>query len=202
MIAPVIAIEKAFAAKDYGKLVEKHGVDVNGKPYTTWVLPEDAKQASLFHGEDAGKANPKGERGYLDHLDKGTQQHMVKPLVDLMKKTNPELADRLAHKYESYRFDRDTLELDVKHDYEMAWYMKKMKAEPENAQDWQKEYNQKTDSMVRQINNRKMAMLKVKKGQQVSYYGKPAVVSDFSRRGFPVVKTESGEVKALWEEIN
>jgi hypothetical protein len=126
---------------------------------------------------------------------------MVDPLIKTLKDFNPDLAGRIKYKYDKYQFDRDTRDLDIKHDYEMAWYLKKIKDDPEHKADWQEEYNQKTDKLVAQINNRKAAMLKVKKGQRVNYYGKPAVVADFSHRGFPVLKTQSGEVKALWEEI-
>lgn len=194
-------VEKAFGAKDYSKLIPVQQVDSLGRHITVWKLPEDAKQKPLISGEVDGKDNPVGKRGYVDNLDQQTQKHMVDPLMKIMKEVNPELAGRMSYKYQNYRFDRDTRELDIKHDYEMAWYMKKIKADPENTADWQKEFNQKTDNLIRQINNRKASMMKVKPGKQVKYYGKPAIVSSFSRRGYPVVRTEKGNKTALWEEI-
>jgi len=198
---PAVMIEKAFAAKDYSKLIPVKQTDSLGREITVWKLPVDGTQKDLFSGEDAGQGNAHGKRGYHDSLDEQTQRLMVDPLVEAMQEINPDLAARLKHKYDNYQFDRDTRELDIKHDYEMAWYMKKMQTEPEYKKEWQEEYNQKTDNMVRQINNRKLAMLKIKKGQQVTYNGQLAVVADFSRRGFPVIRTPEGDVKALWEEV-
>ncbi len=194
-------VEKAFGAKDYSKLIPVQEVDSLGRHVTVWKLPEDVKQRPLIAGDAAGKDNPVGKRGYVDDLDQKTQKHMVDPLVKIMKEVNPDLAGRMTYKYQNYHFDRDTRELDIKHDYEMAWYMRKIKGDPEHKADWQKEYNQKTDNLIKQINGRKAAMMKVKPGRQVKYYGKPAIVSSFSRRGFPVVRTEKGDRTALWEEI-
>lgn len=201
MMPAAPAIEKAFGAKDYSKLVPVKQRDSLGREITVWKLPEEARQANLFSGEDAGAGNEPGKRGYLDHVDENTQKHLVEPLLEAVSQVNPELAGRMQHKYDNYRFDRDTRELDIKSDYEMAWYMKKMAAEPDHKAEWQAEYNQKTDTMIRKINNRKAAMLKAKKGMQVTYYGKPAVLADFSRRGFPVLRTQEGDVKAFWEEL-
>ena len=195
---------KAFAAKDYSKLVHKK-ITVNGKngPYerNAWVLPDDPNQRNLYDEKTGGAESPTGDRGYFDHLDKETKRLFVDPLVKTMKGINPELANRLSYKYQNYPFDRDTKELDIKADFDMAWYMRKMRAEPEYHAEWQQEYNQKTDRMVKQINNRKAAMLRAKVGMQVNYYGKPSSLVKITPRGFPVVKTAEGEKTAMWEEL-
>lgn len=195
-------LEKAFGAKDYSKLIPVQQIDSLGRHITVWKLPEDAKQKPLFEGKDAGADAPVGKRGYVDHVDKETQRLMIDPLVKRVQEVNPELAGRMNYKYSNYRYDRDTKELDIQHDYDMAWYMRKMRADPANREAYQKEYEQKTDKTVRQINNRKASMSKVKKGQQVTYYGRPATVQDFSRRGYPVIQTERGTTTAFWEEIS
>jgi hypothetical protein len=201
MILPVLPLEKAFGRKDYSRLVEKHGVDKNGKPYSTWVLPEEAGQQSLFGESDGGKANNPGNRGYLDHVDEETHKTMVEPLVKTFSAINPDLSKRMKYKYEQYRFDRETKELDLKVDMDIAWYMKKIKAEPEYKKEWQEEFDQKVGRIVSQINNRKMAMAKIQKGSQVKFRGQYAVVADFDERRFPIVRTQDGEHKAFWEEI-
>lgn len=201
MILPVLPLEKAFGAKDYSKLIEKHGVDKNGKPYSTWVLPEEAGQQSLFGSDDGGKANEPGKRGYLDHVDEETHKTMVEPLVKTFSAINPDLSKRMKVKYEQYRFDRETKELDLKVDMDIAWYMKKIKAEPERRKEWQEEFDQKVGRVVSQINNRKMAMAKIQKGARVKFNGQDAVVADFDARRFPIVRTKEGEHKAFWEEI-
>lgn len=194
-------VEKAFGAKDYSKLIPVKQRDSLGRDITVWKLPEDAKQKQLFSGADAGQDAPVGKRGYVDHLDQATQKHMVEPLLKLLNDVDENLASRMTYKYQNYKFDRDTRELDIASDYDIAWYMKKIKADPENKSAWMAEYRQKTDKTVRKLNIRKAAMLKIKKEQQVSYYGKQAIITGFTRRGFPIVSTASGSYTALWEEL-
>lgn len=194
-------VEKAFGAKDYSKLIPVKQRDSLGRDITVWKLPEDAKQKQLFSNVDAGKDAPAGKRGYVDNLDQATQKHMVEPLLKLLKNVDENLASRMTYKYQNYKFDRDTRELDIASDYDIAWYMKKIKADPENKPAWMAEYRQKTDKIVRKLNVRKAAMLKIKKEQQVSYYGKQAIITGFTRRGFPIVSTASGSYTALWEEL-
>ena len=198
LVAP---LEKAVAAKDYGKLIPKKGVDALGRNITHWVLPEDAKQQGLFEGEDEGKGNEAGGRGYHDHLDRGTEAHMIQPLVKILSGLDPDMARRMQFKYENYGFDRDTKEKDIEVDYAAAWYMRKIKQDPLHREEYQEEYNKKTDKIVRQINNRKAAMLKIKKGQRVLFNGQPAVLADFTERGYPIVRTADGDKKAFWEEL-
>lgn len=194
-------LSKAWSAKDYSKLVPVKKQDANGKMTTVWVLPEEAGQQSLFDEKTGGRASESGSRGYHDAVDKGTEDALVKPLIDKVKEVNPDLADKFAFKYSNYPFDRDTKELDVKVDYETAWYLRKIKEKPEYADEWQSEYNEKVDRLVRQLNNRKKAMLKVKPGDKVTYRGKEAFVTAFSKRGFPIVDAGGKEVKAFWEEV-
>ena len=195
-------LEKAVGAKDYSRLIPKKIVDHTGKQTTVWVSPDDDKdQKELFGAGDEGKGNPVGKRGYLDHFDQTLNDSVVKPLVEKVKALDPELAPKFEYKYQNYPFDRDTKELDVKADLETVWYMKKMKENPDYREEYQDEYNEKVSKLVKQINNRKKAMLKKKPGDIVKYQGKDAVLTAFSKRGFPVLDQGGKEIKAFWEEI-
>lgn len=194
-------MEKAVAAKDYSKLIPKKITDSTGRQTTVWVKPEEAGQQALFGSEDEGKGNAIGNRGYHDHYDKSVEDAVIKPLIDKVKEYEPDLAPKFAFKYQNYPFDRDTKDLDVKADLETVWYMKKMKENPDYREEYQDEYNEKVSKLVKQINNRKKAMLKKKPGDVVSYHGKDAVLTAFSKRGFPVLDQGGKEIKAFWEEI-
>jgi hypothetical protein len=195
------SVAKAFGAKDYSKLIKKEIVNVAGKKQTIWVSPEDERQNNLFSEEDAGKGNEVGKRGYLDHVDQTMNDAVIKPLIDKIKDIDPELAPKFEHKYASYPFDRDTKELDVKIDLDTLWYMKKMKENPDDREEYQDEYNEKVTKLVKQVNNRKKAMLKVKPGDTVKYHGRDAIVAEFSKRGFPVLDVGGKKENAFWEEI-
>lgn len=194
-------LDKAIPAKDYSKLIKKEIVNSAGKKQTVWVSPEDAKQNNLFDAGDEGKGNEVGNRGYHDHIDKTLNDAVVKPLVEKVKELDPELAPKFEYKYKNYPFDRDTKELDVKADLETVWYMKKMKENPDYREEYQEEYDEKVTKLVKQINNRKKAMLKKKPGDTVQYHGTEAIVTEFSKRGFPVLDQGGKKVYAFWEEI-
>lgn len=195
------SLEKSVGAKDYSKLIPKKVIDHNGKQTTVWVSPDEEGQGTLFGEGDEGKGNPVGKRGYHDHLDKTLNDSVVKPLIEKVKELDPELGPKFEYKYSNYPFDRDTKELDVKADLETVWYMKKMKENPDYREEYQDEYNEKVSKLVKQINNRKKAMLKKKPGDIVKYHGKDAVITSLSKRGFPVLDQGGKEIKAFWEEI-
>lgn len=195
------SLEKALTAKDYSRLVPVKKQDSTGKMTTYWVLPDDAKQQNLFDSETGGKESISGSRGYHDHVDQGINDAVVKPLIDKVRELDPELATKFEYKYQNYPWDRDTKELDVKADLDTVWYLKKFKDNPDYREEWQEEYNEKMDRTIKQINNRKKAMLKKKPGDVVKYRGKDAVITEFSKRGFPILDIGGKKEHAFWEEV-
>ncbi len=185
-------------AKDYGKLVAVKKRDKSGKVVTRWLSPGEKGQGELFDKKDQGK---EGTGGYRAKLKQGRQTHQIKPLIEIVSKLDAGLAKKLATKYRNYRFDQDTQELDLKMDFETAKYMRKLKAEPKHADDYQAEYNQKTDKLAKQINNRKLKMLKVKLGNKVKVNGKEATIVGFSKRGYPKVRIGKAEQYVFFEEL-
>lgn len=192
-VVPMIA-----KAKDYSRLVPVKKVTADGRERTYWVSPDEQGQQSLFDEQTAGGESETGDRGYFDKLDKDLQQYQVEPLVRALGMIDDKLASRMKAKYENYPYDRDTKELDLKVDFLTADYMHKVLKHPEAAAEYQAEYNEATDRMVKIINNRKKAMTKIKKGSEVQVGEERGTVTDFSRRGFPVV----GDEPVFWEEIS
>lgn len=201
MIGPMVILK----AKDYGKLIPEKKVRADGREVTYWVSPEDRNsgktkgQVDLFSGDDMKQRND--SRGYFDHLDRGAVDYQIKPLVSKFAMYDPALAQRIEAKYQNYKFDRDTRDKDIEADFQTAWYLKLMKEKPEQADDLQKEYNEKTDRLVSSISTRKNAMLKLKKGVSVSVGKSSGVVEGFSKRGFPVVRIGNEARPFLHEEL-
>ena len=185
-------------AKDYGKLVAVKKRDKTGKVVTRWLSPGEKDQKELFDKKNQGK---EGTGGYRAKLQQDRQAHQIKPLIEVVSKLDAGLAKKLAAKYRDYHFDQDTQELDLKLDFETAKYMHKLKKEPKYANDYQAEFNQKTDKLAKQINNRKRKMLKVKQGAEVKVEGKKAVIVEFSKRGYPKVKIGKAEKYVFFEEL-
>lgn len=179
---------------NYSKLVfdkEKH----------RWIDPtkNDPKQQGLFSGEDDGSG---GEEGYFNNVRKKTDSFLIKPFLEHVQQIDPNLASRFHQKYSNYKLDQDTKELDLKVDYETIWYMKKIKDDPENFDEYREDYEKATDKMNQQINNRKKGALKLKKGSKVSTPKGEGIVQGFSRRGFPVVKVGNSTEKFFFEELS
>lgn len=198
---PVVILK----SKDYGKLIPEKHTRRDGREVTYWVSPEDRNrgknkgQVDLFSSEDVKQQND--SRGYFDHLDQGAVDYQIKPLVTKFAMYDPALAKRIESKYQNYKFDRDTREKDIEADFQTAWYLKLMAERPEQADDLQKEYNEKTDRIVSAISTRKNTMLKLKKGSTVSVGKRQGVVEGFSKRGFPVVRIGNEARPLLHEEI-
>lgn len=194
-------LEKAWAAKDYGRLVPVQKVRSDGRRMTYWTLPEDAKQGQMFDGETGGKESASGSRGYQDAVVEQSLEYKVRPLVKEISAINKEMAGKFKFKYENYVFDQDTMDLDMKADLNVAYYMKKLKQYPSERKDWIEEYRRTNDLLVSQINNRKRSMLRAKVGQPVRYRDTEAKITGFTERGFPIVKTPQGTFNAFWEEV-
>lgn len=203
-----LCIPMMAKSKEYGRLVPEKITRADGRSMTYWVAPEDRNegrlkgQENLFTGTDAGGPSKNGGRGYFDHLDRGAEDYQIKPLVGHVATYDPALAKRIEAKYKNYQFDRDTKEKDIEVDYQTAWYLKMMKDHPQNAADYQREYHEKTDKAVAMLNNRKTAMLRLKKGSRVRVGQHEGVVDGFSRRGFPVVRTGSTAQPHFYEELS
>ncbi len=201
-------------SKDYSRLVPKHGIDHNGKPYTRWIDPykhrdQDPQlkgQQALFDLETAEKEHEGKPRGWHDHVEESYHDHVVNPLLDVMEKIDPPIAKRLKWKYDNYIFDHDTKELDLDVDYETAKYLKLKKDAPDYADQHRKEYDSNTLAMKKMINNRKrhMAgkMVNLKKGSELELTGgRKAVLEGFNDNGFPLVKIGGKTDSIFFEEI-
>jgi hypothetical protein len=196
-----VELHKSWGAKDYGRLVPVQKVRSDGRRMTYWTLPEDAKQAQMFDADSSGKESGHGGTGYFDHVVDGTDEYRVKPLLREIEKYNKDLAPKFQYKYENYVWDRDTRDMDLKIDERFLYYAQRKKMYPSEADEWEAEFEAKVGDMVRQVNNRKRSMIRAKVGMQVKFRGVDGAISGFSRRGFPVVKTDQGTYDAFWEEV-
>jgi len=200
-------LRKAVKKKDYGRLIPEKIIRSDGRQETYWVSPEDRNQGDLkgqmdlFSQEDAGGAKG-NDRGYFDDLDRGAENYQIKPLIDHVAQSDPHLAKRLEHKYANYRFDRETKESDIELDYEVAWYLTKMKNRPHERAELEAEFHEKNDSATRSINKRKATMLHWKKGSRVKAWGAQTTIIGFSPRGYPIVDMGGGKKRtAMFEEL-
>ena len=187
-----IGIQKAGPAKKWGQLVPERKMNSLGRMVTYWVSPEDRNkgkmqgQQNLF-GDDELAEQESNEEGYYSHLDNDTDEYLIKPLISKFAQYDKELAKRMEEKYKVYQWDRDTRDMDIKMDYETLDYLKKAKNDPDYAKEWQEEYNEKTDRTAKILNNRKLAMARLKLGSPVTWNGRSGKITGFSRRGFPNV---------------
>ena len=187
-----IGIQKAGPAKKWGQLVPERKMNSLGRMVTYWVSPEDRNkgkmqgQQNLF-GDDELAEQESNEEGYYSHLDNDTDEYLIKPLISKFAQYDKELAKRMEEKHKVYQWDRDTRDMDIKMDYETLDYLKKAKNDPDYAKEWQEEYNEKTDRTAKILNNRKLAMARLKLGSPVTWNGRSGKITGFSRRGFPNV---------------
>lgn len=193
-------------AVNYSQLIPQKIVRSDGRTETYWTKPEDlnqgmhAGQMDLFSGEDAGGARG-DSRGYFDHLDRSAEDYQVKPLIEHVKTVDPQLASRLQTKYAKYPFNRDIKEADIELDYQVAWYLRKMKATPNGKAEWEQEFHEKNDPATRGMNRKKATMLKLKKGVTVRAFGQDSKVEGFSPRGFPILSIGGKKRTVLYEEL-
>jgi bisphosphoglycerate-independent phosphoglycerate mutase (AlkP superfamily) len=111
------------------------------------------------------------------------------------------LAKRISAKYKNYQWDRDTKEIDIEMDYEAAWYLQLIRKHPDMMEQYQDEYNTKTDKSVKMLNRRKRAMAKIEKGSEVKLInGEAGEVAGFTRRGFPIVQIGNDKRPIFYEE--
>ena len=187
-----IEIQKAGPSKNWGQLIPQRKMNSLGRMVTYWVSPEDRNKGKMqgqqnHFGDDELEEQQNNEEGYYSHLDKDTDEYLVKPLISKFAQYDKELAKRMEEKYKVYQWDRDTRDMDIKMDYETLDYLKKAKNEPDYAKEWQEEYNEKTDRTAKILNNRKLAMARLKLGSPVTWNGRNGKITGFSRRGFPNV---------------
>jgi len=185
-------------AKDYGKLMPVKVQDKNGNMVTRWVSPEDEKQQKMFASNVDGGG---GEDGYFSKVKERTYQFQVQPLIMKAREVSPELSARLEHKYKGYQFDQDTMDLDLKLDFDTVKYLRETIKYPDKKEEIQAEYDKKTLNLSRQINNRKKTMLKLKAGMKVDTVKGQGAITKFSRRGFPVVEVKGRAEPLFVEEL-
>lgn len=197
-------IEKAGGK--WGNLIPERKMNSAGRMVTYWVSPEDRNkgkmkgQQNLF-GDDELKEQDEPEDSYYSKNDRDTEDYQIKPLVEKFKQYNPKLAERMAEKYKVYQWDRETRDLDLKLDFETLDYMRKAKNEPDYAKEYQEEYNEKTDRTAKMLNNRKLAMARLKVGSPVKWNGHSGKITGFSRRGYPNVDFGGTTRTCFVEEI-
>ena len=198
------AIEKA--ANHYGNLIPERRMNSLGRMVTYWVSPEDRNKGKLqgqqnLFGDDDLSDQQEPETSYAQQADKDIEDYQIKPLIDKFRQYDKQLAERLTEKYKVYQWDRDTKDLDIKLDFDTLDYMRKAKNDPANAKEWQQEYNEKTDRTCKMLNNRKLAMARLKVGSIVNYNGKKGKITGFSKRGFPNVDFGGKTRTCFVEEI-
>jgi hypothetical protein len=190
------------ATKDYGKLIPKKIVRADGRIVTYWISPEQAdigKKNSLFELDDTKEI--KENTGYFDQLDRDIETYQIKPLIEKFAAFDEVLAKRISAKYKNYQWDRDTKEIDIEMDYEAAWYLQLIRKHPDMMEQYQDEYNTKTDKSVKMLNRRKRAMAKIEKGSEVKLInGEAGEVAGFTRRGFPIVQIGNDKRPIFYEE--
>lgn len=200
MMEPAV-LQKAWNAKDYGRLIPVQKTTADGKRRTYWMLPEDARQKPLFDGDTEGKEAADGKTGYFDHVADNTHEYQVKPLLKLVERLNPSLGPKFQYKYDNYVWDRETRDLDIKVDELFVDYTLRRARNQGEKDLWDAEFEEKVVPKIKMLNNRKQSMLRAKVGMRVKFRGVDAEISGTSRRGFPVVKTAQGTYDAFWEEV-
>lgn len=201
------SIEKAKpAGKNWGQLIPERRTNSLGRTVTYWVSPEQRNQGkmkgqqNLFDDEELAEQEAP-ETDYYQQWDKDTDEFQVKPLVEKFNQYDKNLAKRMEEKYKVYQWDRETRDLDIKLDYETLDYMRKAKNEPDFAKEYQDEYNERTDRTCKMLNNRKLAMARLKVGSPVKWNGRSGKITGFSRRGFPNVDFNGVTRTCFVEEI-
>ena len=183
---------------------------------TYWESPEDRNEGKMKGQQtlfDVDKYDaPASDTDYYGQNDKDTEEYLVKPLITKFNEFNPELAKRMSEKYKGYQWDRETRDLDIKLDYDVLTFMRDAKRNPKYKDEYQKEFNEKTDRTCKMLNNRKLAMARLKIGSKVNFGGKQGKITGFSRRGFPnvdfggTVRTcfveEIADIEALERKLN
>jgi hypothetical protein len=191
-----LRLDKAVKPRNYSKLVPVKKQDRTGKTVTRWVSQDEQGQEKLF-GDDEGS----GGEDYLFAIEEAQREHQIKPLLEIMRGVDAGLADKMEAKYADYGFDQDTKELDLKIDYDTLYYMMKIQSEPGNAKAYQKEYDEKTTQLTQQLNNRKRAMIRIKRGSSVTVDGERGTVTGFTAKGYPEVKIGEETRPVLYSEI-
>lgn len=200
------SIEKANA---WGNKIPIKKRTSDGRLITYWVSPEDLNsgkmkgQQNLFGDEEISQG-PESEDSYYSQLDKNTELYKIKPLVNQFKETeqlHKGLSERIAKKYVDYYWGRDTRDLDIELDYSAANYYKKMMRQPEYTKEYYQDFMNETEKTCKMLNNRKLAMARLKVGSKVYYKGEPTKIKKLSDRGFPVIDYKGEEKKVFVEEI-
>lgn len=198
-------IRKA-AGGEWGRKIPIKKMTSDGRLITYWVSPEDLNQGKLkgqqdLFGSDEMDQEPESEDSYYSKLDKDTELYQIKPLLVKFEETNPALAKRIAEKYTDYKWGRETREIDIKLDYETTWFYKMAKNHPDQKDLYYKDFLESTQKMARQLNNRKLAMARLKVGSKVKYNGQETKIKALSDRGYPVITVDGEEKKVMVDEI-
>ncbi len=197
-------IEKA---NGYGNKIPVKKETADGRMITYWLSPEDLNagknrgQQNLFDIDDSQKAS---NNDYFANWDKQTYASQIKPLISKMKEVEDDykgLSARIENKYANYKWDRDTRDLDIQLDYDTLAYMNRCKLHPEHKQEYYKDYLQETDRNCKKLNNRKLAMARLKVGSEVIYNGEKTTIKSISKRGYPVISTKNGDKTCFVDEI-
>ena len=208
------SIEKS--GKNWGRLIPVRKMNAAGKMVTYWESPESRGEGKGRWARDLFDVSeydtPASDTDYYGRLDHDTEDYLIKPLVNKFNEVDPAHSKRFEAKYKDYPWDRETRELDIKLDYDVLDFMRKSKKSPEHQAELQQEFNEKTDRICKMLNNRKLAMARLKVGSKVSYNGKPGKITGFSKRGYPnvdfngVVRTcfveEIADIEALEKKLN
>lgn len=168
----------------------------------------DKKQTKFFDGKDAGL-------GQFQENYKKVFQLRVKPVLETISKIEPSLTSNFQRKYQNYKFDEETLDMDLKLDEMTADYMAKVKKESskrgqnqglfgqvdeDSGSTWD-EFLDKSKRLAQEINARKRGAMRIVDGSQVQTPFGPGVVSGFTGRGYPKVVVKGVEKSMFYDEI-
>lgn len=194
------------AGNNWGNKIPIKKETSDGRMITYWVSPEDLNQGKMkgqqnLFGDEEMNQGPEPEDSYYSKLDKDTENVKVKPLISKIAAVDPLLAKRIVKKYENYSFGRETRDLDIDIDFELAYSIQMMKNHPDMADLYKEEFIAVTQKKIKMLNNRKMAMARLKKGSEVVYQGKPTKIVSINDRGFPIIEVDGEKRKVFVDEI-
>ena len=222
------------ARNDVKKAIDRSGLQLlptyaGGKVVYRWQNPnkeDEINSKGKRRDSDiaAFKDNQAQQKMFDDRKDAGQNQfdqeyqkifqHRIKPILATVSKVDPKLVPNFQRKYQNYKFDNDTLNLDLKLDEMTAQYMEmvhKERSGPKKEQGlfgdeetsgsaWD-EFLEKSKRLAQEINARKREAMRIKPGDNLQTPFGVGRVAGFTARGFPRVVVKGVEHSMFYDEI-
>lgn len=218
------AIERAglqlLPAKSGGKVVYRwqrpnkdEDVLSSGKKKTQdlLALKDDKNQHRLFDDKPRTDGADQFQKDYPEIFEK-----RIKPILSIVQKVQPDLLPNFQRKYQHYKFDEGTLDLDIQLDDLTAQYLKKIGTtkqgnrqtqpglfgpEKEPPEDYQEQFQAETKKLAQEINARKRRAMRISIGSQVETPDGVGKVSGFTGRGYPKIVIKGKEQPFFYDEV-